>query len=80
VDGRRFPDIEADGVGAWLGQLAKELRDKTYEPSPVKRVWIPKANGRLRPLGLPTIRDRVVQMTAVIVMEPIFEADLAGGQ
>ena len=76
VDGQTFADIEASGEGAWLAELAKDLRDRTYQPSPVKRVWIPKPDGKQRPLGIPTIRDRVVQMAAVLVLEPIFEADL----
>jgi RNA-directed DNA polymerase len=76
VDGQTFADIEAYGEGRWLEELAKELRGKTYQPSPVKRVWIPKPDGTQRPLGIPTIRDRVVQTAAVLVLEPIFEADL----
>jgi len=76
VDGRTFADIEAYGVEAWLEALAKELKDKTYQPNPVKRVWIPKPDGKQRPLGVPTIRDRVVQMAAVLILEPIFEVDL----
>jgi group II intron reverse transcriptase/maturase len=76
VDGQTFLDIEAYGERRWLEELAKELQDKTYQPSPVKRVWIPKPDGKQRPLGIPTIRDRVVQMAAVLVLEPIFEADL----
>ena len=76
VDDRTFADIEAYGLGKWLGELTEELRQKTYQPQPVRRVWIPKPDGKQRPLGIPTIRDRVVQMAAVLVLEPIFEADL----
>jgi RNA-directed DNA polymerase len=80
VDGQTFADIEAYGVGRWLGELAQELKGKTYQPQAVRRVWIPKADGKQRPLGIPTIRDRVVQMAVVLVLEPIFEADLAPEQ
>ena len=76
VDGQTFADIATYGVGQWLGELAQDLKGKTYTPRAVRRVWIPKANGQKRPLGIPTIRDRVVQMAAVLVLEPIFEADL----
>lgn len=76
VDGQTFAEIDAYGVARWLEELAKELRDKTYQAAPVRRVWIPKPDGKQRPLGIPTIRDRVVQMAAVLVLEPIFEADL----
>ena len=76
VDGQRFEDIEAYGVERWLGELAQALGEKRCQAQAVRRVYIPKPNGRLRPLGIPTIRDRVVQTAAVLVLEPIFEADL----
>ena len=76
VDNQSFEDITEYGLDRWLGELAEELRSKTYRPSAVRRVWIPKADGKQRPLGIPTIRDRVVQMAAVLVMEPIFDEDL----
>ena len=76
VDGQTFADIEAYGEAKWLGELAEELKNKTYRPQPVRRVWIPKPDGKQRPLGIPTIRDRVVQMAAVLILEPIFEVDL----
>jgi group II intron reverse transcriptase/maturase len=76
VDGQTFADIQEYGARAWLEELAQELKGKTYRPQAVRRVWIPKGDGKQRPLGVPTIRDRVVQMAAVLVLEPIFEADL----
>lgn len=76
VDGERFEDIEARGVGEWLEGIGKELREETYRASPVRRVMIPKPGGGERPLGIPTIRDRVVQTAAKLVLEPVFEADL----
>ena len=73
---RRSTDIEASGPGPWLDALAQDLQDRTYRPSPIRRVFIPKPDGKQRPLGIGTIRDRVVQMAMVVVLEPIFEADL----
>jgi RNA-directed DNA polymerase len=76
VDGQTFDDIQTYGVVRWLAELSEDLRKKTYQPKPVRRVWIPKDDGKKRPLGVPTIRDRVVQMAAVLILEPIFEIDL----
>jgi len=77
VDGMTFEKIEAKGLSEWLEELAVDLRKKTYSADPVRRVWIPKAGGKgERPLGIPTVRDRVVQTAVVLVIEPIFEADL----
>src|SRR5215475_336290 len=76
VDGQRFEDIEEYGVERWLDELAEELRSRTYRPLPVRRVWIPKPDGKQRPLGVPAIRDRTAETAAVLVLEPIFEADL----
>lgn len=76
ADGQHVEDIETDGVERWLAELAEALRNKTYRPQAVRRVYIPKPDGTKRPLGIPTIRDRVVQTAVVLVLEPIFEADL----
>jgi len=76
VDGQSFDDIEKSGRDQWLDELAEELRKGTYQPKPVRRVYIPKADGKQRPLGIPCIMDRVVQTAVMLVLEPIFEADL----
>jgi len=75
ADGQTFREIESNGVEKWLAGIREELRAKTYQPQPVRRVMIPKPGGGERPLGIPTIRDRVVQTAAKLVLEPIFEAD-----
>lgn len=76
VDGQGFETIEEYGRDRWLGELTEKLRNKGYRPEAIRRVWIEKPNGGQRPLGIATIRDRVVQMAIVLVIEPIFEADL----
>jgi len=77
VDGVTIEDIEKSGREAWLEALGKELREKTYKPQAVRRVMIPKPGGGERPLGIPTIRDRVAQTAAKLILEPIFEADFS---
>jgi RNA-directed DNA polymerase len=76
VDGQDFTDVEAYGVQRWLGELALALKEETYRPDPIRRVFIPKANGNLRPLGISTLRDRVGMTAAMLVLDPIFDADL----
>jgi RNA-directed DNA polymerase len=75
IDGITFERITTEGVDKFLKTLQEELRTQTYKASAVKRVWIPKGNGQKRPLGIPTIKDRVAQMACKLVIEPIFEAD-----
>ena len=75
VDRETIEAIEERGAGEFLREIQEALRAGEYRPSPVKRRWIPKADGKQRPLGIPTVRDRVVQMAAKLVIEPIFEAD-----
>ncbi len=76
VDGQDFADIEAYGLERWLGELAFALREERYQPDAIRRVYIPKANGKLRPLGISTIKDRVCMTAMMLVLEPIFESDL----
>src|SRR3972149_2065281 len=76
VDGQSVERIESQGLEEWLTGIRNDLRSKTYRPQPVRRVMIPKPGGGERPLGIPTIRDRVVQTATKLVIEPIFEADL----
>ena len=80
VDGQDFADIEAYGEERWLGELADRLRGKTYRAEAVRRVWIPKSDGRKRPLGVPCIADRTVMTAMVVVLSPIFEVDLPAEQ
>ena len=75
VDGQTFEKIEAAGLEEWLTGISREMRGKTYQPQPVRRVMIPKPGGGERPLGIPTIQDRVIQTAVKLLIEPIFEAD-----
>ncbi len=75
VDGLTIADVELKGIGTYLNELGEDLRKQTYQPQAVKRVMIPKANGGERPLGIPTVRDRIAQTVCKMILEPIFEAD-----
>lgn len=77
VDGETFEDVEKKGVVEYLAELQLEMQERRYVPKPVRRVYIPKPNGKQRPLGIPTIRDRIVQTVFLMILEPIFEADFA---
>ena len=77
VDGETFEDVEKKGVVEYLTELRLEMKERRYVPKPVRRVYIPKANGKERPLGIPTIRDRIVQTAFLLMLEPIFEADFS---
>ena len=76
VDGVTFEDVEAYGEERWLGELAQQLREGTYRPGAVRRVFIPKPNGKLRPLGIARLADRTCQMAAMLVLGSVFEADM----
>src|SRR6202171_4447169 len=76
VDGESFEDIESKGLEVWMNGLREELRNQTYQPQPVRRGRVPKPGGGERPLGIPTIRDRVAQTAAKLILEPIWEAEL----
>jgi RNA-directed DNA polymerase len=77
VDGETFQDVEKKGVTEYLAELQLEMKERRYVPQPVRRVYIPKPNGKQRPLGIPTIRDRIMQTAFLMILEPIFEADFA---
>ena len=76
IDGLTFEEVESYGRERWIGELAQQLREENYRPEAVRRVYIPKPNGKMRPLGIPRLADRVCQMAAMLVLEPIFEADM----
>ena len=77
VDEETFNDVEKEGIDVYLAGLQLEMKERRYVPKPVRRVYIPKPNGKQRPLGIPTIRDRIVQTAFLLILEPIFEADFA---
>lgn len=80
IDGLTFDGVESYGRERWLRELAQQLRDESYHPEAVRRVYIPKPNGKLRPLGIPRLADRVCQMAAMLILEPIFESDMPSEQ
>lgn len=80
ADRQTFEMIEERGLGRWLEEIAEELKQKKYRPRAIKRVLIPKPDGKMRPLGIACIRDRVVQVATVLILEPIFEVDLPAEQ
>lgn len=75
IDGVAVEGIDSRGVDAYLKEIVEELKGKKYRPSPLRRMWIPKANGKMRGLGMPTVKDRIVQAAAKLLLEPIFEQD-----